>query len=312
MGNLPEIRKNNAVAIFQGGGAIKAIDVRRDMVTMPEVAKSLSPVEKLVFAASTKTQICEISDDELVAKTAQMFKYIAMDVGFNIPNDQNEWTYICTRLMNVLQRHYSQLTLADIKLAFELAMVGDLDEYLPKDRNGNGDKNHYQQFNVDYFAKIINAYRRKQNEVTHKAFKALPQPSYEMTPEQKLYYSNLTLYELIQAFLKYKYTGNAGIKNSVQEWLFYERLVENGLADDYQITIEDKQIAFQQTLVRIAKGMVNQYEAIHIRREGIEHETVKSSAIHVAQKHALYKAFDQMIKDEIYIYDYIKYKKKEG
>lgn len=32
------------------------------------------------------------------------------------------------------------MTLADIKLAFELATTGELDDYLPKDSQGNPDK----------------------------------------------------------------------------------------------------------------------------------------------------------------------------
>lgn len=76
------------------------------------------------------------------------------------------------------------MTLADIKLAFELATTGELDDYLPKDSQGNPDKKHYQQFNADYFAKILNAYRRKQNGVIHKAYKALPEPKKELTPEE--------------------------------------------------------------------------------------------------------------------------------
>lgn len=77
--------------------------------------------------------------------------------------------------MDILKRYYSDMTLADIKMAFELATTGELDEYLPKDKQGNPDKNHYQQFNADYFAKILKAYKQKQTDVIDKAYKAIPE-----------------------------------------------------------------------------------------------------------------------------------------
>lgn len=80
--NLP-VARENAVAILYSGTA-KAIDVRRAMVELPEVAKALTTVEKYIFAASTKKQIAEIDDETLIAKTGQMFRFIAMDVGFII------------------------------------------------------------------------------------------------------------------------------------------------------------------------------------------------------------------------------------
>lgn len=176
--------------IYNPTPGTKAIDIRRQMVQLPEVAKSLSGVEKYIFAASTKMQIAEIDDGTLVAKTGQMFRFIAMDVGYIIPTNSDDWAYTCTRLLDILKKYYSQMTLADIKLAFELATTGELDEFLPRDSQGNPDKKHYQQFNADYFAKILGAYRKKQDEVIWKAYKALPEHEREMTPEQKKYYHN--------------------------------------------------------------------------------------------------------------------------
>lgn len=99
--NLP-VARENAVAILYSGTA-KAIDVRRAMVELPEVAKSLSGVEKYIFAASTKMQIADIDDGTLIAKTGQMFRFIAMDVGYIIPTNPEDWAYICTRLLDILK-----------------------------------------------------------------------------------------------------------------------------------------------------------------------------------------------------------------
>ena len=200
---LPEKRKEVAIAIYNPPLGTKAIDIRRQMVQLPEIAKALTGVDKFVFVASTKTLISDIDNETMVNKTSQMFKFIAMDVGFRIPTDLTEWQYICTRLVDLLKRYYSNLTLADIKLAFEMATMGELNQWLPKDSQGNPDKNHYQQFNADFFAKILNAYKHKRNNVIGKAFEALPKPSDEMTPEQIKYYSNQKKAKLIFAYWEY-------------------------------------------------------------------------------------------------------------
>lgn len=308
MGKLPEKVNTQSVAlsVYNPPPGTKAIDIRRQMVEIPEVAKSLSPVEKYVFAASTKKQICEIDDATLVAKTGQMFRFIAMDVGYQIPQNTDDWAYICTRLMDILKRYYSQLTLADIKLAFELATTGELDEFLPKDSQGNPDKKHYQQFNADYFAKILNAYRRKQNGVINKAYKALPEPKKEMTPEQKRYYHNDVQDKNRAAFLQYKYTGRVDF-GICGEMFAYDWLVKVGLAEPVKETEDDRQQALSRFLQRAAAGFVNQYTVYHVRREGTKSREIDYTAYEIARRKAIIKAFDRMIADELQVDNYLNY-----
>lgn len=301
--NLP-VARENAVAILYSGTA-KAIDVRRAMVELPEVAKALTTIEKYIFAASTKKQIAEIDDETLIAKTGQMFRFIAMDVGFIIPTEnRDDWTYICTRLLDILKKYYSQMTLADIKLAFELATTGELDDYLPKDSQGNPDKKHYQQFNADYFAKILNAYRRKQNGVIHKAYKALPEPKKELTPEEKRYYHNQTVARCREVFLQYKYTGRfvLGITDGM---LIYDWLRKLGFANEVAGTEDDRKQAFARYMQRVARGFVNKYEAYHVQRKGTDAPELDFTAYEIARDKEIARTFDRMIADELQIDNYL-------
>lgn len=303
---LPEKRQSAAVLLYSG--TAKAIDVRRAMVELPEVAKSLSGVEKYIFAASTKMQIADIDDGTLIAKTGQMFRFIAMDVGYIIPTNPEDWAYICTRLLDILKKYYSQMTLADIKLAFELATTGELDDYLPKDSQGNPDKKHYQQFNADYFAKILSAYRRKQNGVIHKAYKALPEPKKELTPEEKRYYHNQIVARCREVFLQYKYTGRfvLGITDGM---LIYDWLRKLGFANEVAGTEDDRKQAFARYMQRVARGFVNKYEAYHVQRKGTDAPELDFTAYEIARDKEIKRTFDQMIKDEIYIYHYLRFEK---
>lgn len=295
-----------ALAIYNPTPGTKAIDIRRQMVQLPEVAKSLSGVEKYIFAASTKTQIAEIDDATLVAKTGQMFRFIALDVGYIIPTNTDDWAYICSRLLDILKKYYSQMTLADIKLAFELATTGELDDYLPKDRNGQPDKAHYQQFNADYFAKILNAYRRKQNGIIHKAYQALPEPKKELTPEQKRYYHNDIESRNRLAFLQYKYTGRVDF-GIAGEMFVYDWLVKVGLADTVKETEDDRREALGRFLARAARGFVNEFTVYHVRKDGTKSKEIDYTAFEVARRKEIIKAFDRMIADGLQVDNYLNF-----
>lgn len=299
---LPEKRQSAAVLLYSG--TAKAIEVRRAMVELPEVAKALTPVEKYIFVASTKKQIAEIDDETLIAKTGQMFRFIAMDVGYIIPTNPEDWAYICTRLLDILKKYYSQMTLADIKLAFELATTGELDDYLPKDSQGNPDKKHYQQFSADYFAKILNAYRRKQNGVIHKAYKALPEPKKELTPEEKRYYHNQTVARCREVFLQYKYTGRfvLGITDGM---LIYDWLRKLGFANEVAGTEDDRKQAFARYMQRVARGFVNKYEAYHVQHKGTDAPELDFTAYEIARDKEIARTFDRMIADELQIDNYL-------
>lgn len=310
MENLPETvnTQSVALAIYNPTPGTKAIDIRRQMLQLPEVVKSLSGVEKYIFAASTKMQIADIDDGTLIAKTGQMFRFIAMDVGYIIPTNPEDWAYICTRLLDILKKYYSQMTLADIKLAFELATTGELDDYLPKDSQGNPDKKHYQQFNADYFAKILNAYRRKQNGVIHKAYKALPEPKKELTPEEKRYYHNQTVARCREVFLQYKYTGRL-VFGLTDEMFVYNWLLGVGLADEVKETEDDRKEAYNRFLARAARGFVNEFTVYHVRKQGTQSPEIDYTAFEVARRKEIKRTFDRMIKDEIYIYHYLRFEK---
>lgn len=292
--------QNVALAIYNPQPGTKAIEIRRQMVQLPDIAKALTPVEKYIFAASTKTQISEMDDGVLVSKTAQMFRFIAMDVGYIIPQNENNWAYIQTRLVDILKRYYSNLTLADIKLAFELATTGELDEYLPKDKQGNPDKNHYQQFNADYFAKILKAYKQKQTDVIDKAYKAIPEKNNEISPEQIRRFEIQRQWRNRYIFLCYKYTGKL-ILGLTDDMFLYEWLQKCGLADDVQVKEDDRKEAFARYMQRVARGMINQYTAFQVRRKGTESPEIDFTAFEVARKKEIIKAFDRMIAEEMQV-----------
>lgn len=284
----------------------KAVDVRRQLLNHPQVYGALTPIERDIFIASTKVQIAELPAIELAEKAGQLFRYIAIDVGYNIPANGNDWAYMQTRLIDILRRYYSQLTLADIKMAFELAVTGELDAYLPRDAQGNPDKKHYQQFNADYFGKILNAYTRRLNDVFHKVYSAAPEPKPIVTPEMVQAQRRERSMKNRITYLRYKYTGilNFGFVD-IGVMFVFDWLLRVGLIEPLKIEPADRNKAFAQYMGRAATGLVNKYTAHQVRKEGASSAAIDAMACDVARKKAIRRAFDEMIANEINIDHYV-------
>lgn len=294
---LPQKTNAAALAIYQPTDKVKAIDVRRELLNVPEVMSALSSVEKQIFAATTKTQIKDIPDKELVLDMGRLFRFIAIDVGYNIPSNIDDWRYIQTRLLDVIKLYYGEFSLSDIKLAFEMAAVGELDEYLPKDSAGNPDKKHYQQFNVNYFSKILNAYKGKRGDVIAKAYTAIPQRTAQPDEQAEKYYLENNLIQTRNCFLEYKYTGRLKFFG-VLEMIIYNWLSEIGYAEEIRETEADRKASYADYFRRTLNGLTNQYEASHVRKNGLKSPELDFGAYESARRREIKRAFDKMIKDE--------------
>lgn len=300
---VPDKKTNiNSLSLTTKNNRTKAIEIRRRMAEVPELMAGLSKIETYIFSASTKLQINELTDDILLKKSAQLFRFIAIDVGYTIPS-QNDWSYICTRLLDILKRYFSNLTLSEIKLAFELALTGGLDDYLPRDSRGEPDKKHYQQFNVDYFSKILNAYIKKRGEVIEKVYKSLPEP--EIQVEEKEKYHQLSSNRLLNVFLRYKYKGIFKL-GLVDGMFFYNILKKASIIDEIKEQDEDRRKALSIYLQRVAKGFTNRYEAYRVQRKGADSPELDYISFELARDKAIKQTFDFIIKNEFQITDILR------
>lgn len=305
MENLPQKKENIFLELRKPG--TKPIDKRREMLKIPEVVKSLTSVEKYIFEASTKTLISEMSDSDLVTETKNIFKFIAKDVGFRIPTDSSDWQYICARLLKYLKMYHSKLALSEIPLAFELSVNGDLDQYLPKGKDDQPDKNHYQEFNIDFFGKILKAYKEKQATIIHKATDNIPLIEYIPTTEASNFYHNKSVDCCKECFETYKESGDLnleGLKSMfVWEWLQKEILIK-----EPKITEEDREKALADYLKKADLGLFNRYTAAVVKKEGVSSKSLDFSSQEIARNNKIKKTFDAMIAKEVDINKYLNYK----
>lgn len=282
------ILKNNSIA--------KAVEVRRKLELLPGIVNVLSVAEKKIFEASTKTLICEMDDITLVDYSKRLFRYVATEIGYTIPND-TEWAFIQTRLLDVLKTYHSQMSLTDVRLAFELMSVGELDSYFPKDSNGNPDKKHYNRFTAEYLTRVINAYKARQSEVVAKVYKYMPKQEKTVSEQEKAYYSGFMNDRIKIIYLTYKYTGRL-VTEYADETFLYNWLRNNGLAEMVTSTEEDRNKAYYRFLAKAAKNMVNKYEAAHVRKVGRGASSLDYLAFDEARKTEIKRAFDWMIINE--------------
>ncbi len=282
-----------------------AVAVRREMAAIPAVMGALGPVEKAVFLASTAKTVAEHDDRELAAELAKALRFIAKDVGYR-DTDENERGYLVVRVCEILKRYYGGLTIKDFKMAFEMSITGELDEYLPKGRDGQADRGHYQQFNAEYVCKILNAYKYRRAAVLKKANDAMPpEPEKPMDPQESRRLRNATKTECIKAFEYFKENGHLPEMSPIGEMLYYQLLADVGLAREIVVTVDEQKAILQRTINQLAaKGMVGDMR--RLKDAGTDAPDIQHGAFTLARKKALKAAFTKMVADGINITDYIK------
>lgn len=291
MSNLPAIRVQDA-----------ALE-RRRMAGDAKLARVLTRHELRMFKASCGKRIRDIEDGELLKRLGNLFRVVAMDTGYTIPA-AGEWALIQTRLFEYIREYYGGYTIEDVSLAFELLVVGELDDYLPRDSQGNADRKHYQRFNADYFARVLNAYGKRMNTVIDKSYKSIEiddarEPSKEEIEKSKHY-----LYKVVNdIYLRYKYTGllTFGIGDEMLCYMFLRKV---GLAEDVEVSDRDRALALRRYMSRALSGLVNKYVAERVSKEGDNSSELDFTAYEIARGRAIEEAFKYMVDNEIQLKDY--------
>lgn len=115
---------------------------------------------KGVRPISTMTRhelVTELAGDKSTGSPGAL-QYLMRDLGITRPPD----AYDGTRFVQVVAEHFPMLTLQDIKSAFEMFVLGELDSWIQDHKFG-----HYQQFSVQFYTTVLRAYQRRQQQAVH-------------------------------------------------------------------------------------------------------------------------------------------------
>lgn len=277
-----------------------AVAVRRDMAMIPQVMENLQPNERSVFLAATAKNFMEYSEGDLATELSKSIVFIMKDVGYR-DTSETERKYLIIRLVEILKRHYGELSMKDFRIAFEMSITGALDEFLPRNSNGQADRGHYQNFSAEYVCKILNAYKQKRTAVIDKAFRFMPSGE---NKEKKEYYENLTKQKLIEAYEYFKVNGKLPHISPIQKMLFYDMLIDVKLAKEISVSDEDCQSMIQRTMdYYSSKG--NYAESTRIYRQGKDAPEVRANAVEFAREQAIKEAFENIKAKGLILSEYI-------
>lgn len=275
------------------------LDRKKSVLNLPAVLERVSQKELRIADLSIGVPISKIPDRDLrivngeekerglIERTGIIAKGIARD--FAIRNIDRGDAF---RFFDILKKYYSTLTLDEVRTAFELALVGELDPYLPKDRNGVADKNHYQAFSVEFVTRILNAYKSYRGKVWTKINVSSEKQEKEVTEEEKREFKEGFL-SVIRDYYKSWSDGNGLVimfPATVVEWL-----IAQGHVKDRELTDAD----YNKALVAVKTSAINGIEKKNILerfKEGNHDGKLESEATRIKNEELIIKAFKNIKK----------------
>lgn len=283
------------------GSATPLAQMCRELVADQTILRELTPIETEILKCTTGRPIAECSDMESVNRLKTLFKFIAKDVGYNIPSNAGDWQYTQTRIYDVIRKYYGDLTYNDIKMAFEMLIVGELDAYLPLDGSRTPDRKHYGQYNAEYYARILKAYRRMRNVVIGKAKDAEPRKEETIKTDNSYFVKKCRM-----AYLNYKYRGIVPTEHVMR---IYEWLLLKGYAEGEEPSEADRTRAFNRYRRELTQAKANPWmrsvlhpmKGDYIVRQGKGAPEIQERAQTIAWQRAITKAFDYMESEGVLI-----------
>lgn len=278
---------------------------RKSIARNADVMGALLPVERSLFLASTDKSIEDYTSVQLAKELRDALQWIAKDVGFR-PTNESDSQYLVVRCTEILKRYYRELSLKDFRMAFEMCLTGELDAYLPKNREGQPERSHYQNFNAEYICRILNAYRNRRGDVFRKVAAKMPaENDSEMTQEAKRRLEQKARQYLFAAYAKYLET-NVLEASPIQEIIFYSILADNGLATPIEVIDNERKTVLNKILMDLTMRGAPYGELCRVKERGYKARGVESGAFQSARRKALEKTFADLKEQKINLEDYVR------
>lgn len=261
------------------------------------MGQGMEDVEREIIDASFRTKIKDTPNavPNIIA---------ALTAGAHIAGYKTEpkdvWMSTCKDLAVSVARHFNGFTIKEIKQAFEYAMIGVLDDYLPLNSQGQPDRKHYNTFGLDYVSRILKAYLGKKNEIIAKIYEQ-EKTAAPKEPQKKLDIGR----DIYNAFLRYKYTGKR--PSWPNDHIIDRELSKVGLISHSEPTEQDVRKAYIENVKKSNGGVIGDFVGSCIRHWGKQHPTVIEDAMMIARRREIQEAFDDIINDEVQLTDYLRW-----
>lgn len=218
--------------------------------------------------------------------------------GIKKTDDFNKSAY---SVANLIKSHYSYLTIQEVMKSFEMAPIGKLDEFLPKDSNGHAQRNPFGSISFDFVCKILNAYRDLKKKTLSDS--PIKEVSKEISEEEKYNLDIKFIVELIEAFELYRDNGTMPEFRSTL--IPYNDLISIGLLDAEKIEASEDDIL--STFNRFS----DIDKQIHVKPEKVRN--IKSIAASELRLNKILECFDGLIENNQDLREIFreKYKKRQ-
>jgi len=279
------VKQENGIQIYKQKSSLLEKEIVKNGLSSAEFQIALIGAGDTI-ANLPDRQFTDGRESGLVYKLGILAKGISKD--FSIRNvDEAE----AVRFFHIVKKYYSELTISEVRTAFELALVGTLDEYLPKDRDGNPDRNHYQAFSLEFITKILNAYKKYRGKIWGKVYRLESSEVREPSEEEK----NQNFEAFVEVIREaYKSFLDEGLINLVYESFVAKWLVKKGFTVDR----EPSEGEFRKALQNVSLGdKVKKSDIFEIRQEfekGNIHEAVNLEAERIKSRSLIYEAFENI------------------
>lgn len=281
------------------------VQVKESKLSIESVKKSLTEIEYQVARSGSGLRIRDMPERDirivkgeqrdlgLIAKVSIICKGIAKDYGIRSIDKTDAF-----RFYDILKVYYRNLTLNEVKDAFELALVGQLDEFLPKDKSGNPDKSAYQNFSAEFVCKILNSYAKYRGKVWTKINSEVGKIEVSILDEEK---KNLEI-AFIEKLKGYYNDFLSGEKNEILFPVVYaDYLIKKGYVKDRDISEAEIKKAFY---IVNQKKTVNGFEMSSILKSmnsDKKHESIIAEAKRIKSLDIIHEAFKNMKRKKVKI-----------
>jgi len=277
--------------------AVVQLEKKKGLLEIESVKNNLSRTESLIAKMGANKTIRDIPDRDirvvnneekdygLIFRAGILAKGIARD--FSIRNVDKAEAF---RFYDILKKYYSGFTLDEVRGAFELALVGELDAYLPKTKTGEPDKNHYQVFSVEFVTKILNAFKSYKGKVWGKVYSIADKEPILISEEEKSEAKNLFIEVVRDLFADYCKGEDVLI---LFPRTICDYLIERGFIEDRELTQAD----YNKALISIRNNKnldpFSRSGALEAFKNG-ETDKLKAEAENIKSQELILTAFSRM------------------
>jgi len=300
---------SQALTIFKANKKAAALKIYREhkltVLNSDEVKSGMTENELTLIGKSTGETIREINVQRRGKDLVELARGIAREAGIQSWRNDEIMKYDAASFSKIVSDNFQDLTLSEVKYAFEAADMGKLDAHLPRDKYGQPEKNHYQVFSREFIVRILKAYRAYKGSVWIKAEGLLPQNTYTATEEEKKIYHDAFTKKIHELFHAYK--NDKVTPNFLRPQMVIDRFVDAQVLKERP---EPNQEEIGQSFLSVMLDSdVNKYKknaAKNKRAEGEVDNLVAARANRKVYNKKIVHVFDRMIKAGKKIEDIIK------